>query len=382
MNKKYKRLLQLPRDQTFFLWGPRQAGKSTLLHQFFPEAFWIDLLLYDVYRKYLTDPQQLIDEVELKKPAFVVIDEVQKLPLLLDIVHWLIENKDTRFALCGSSARKVKRGNANLLGGRGVRYELYGLSAKEIGDDLDFMRLLNNGCIPPIYQSDQPKRLLNSYISQYLKEEIASEGVVRNLPYFSEFLNVAALSDTEVLNYSTIARDIGMASSTIKGYFEILSDTLLGRFLPAYRRRPKRRIITSPKFYFFDVGVVNFLAKRGELQIKSELMGKAFENWVFHELCCYNAYCETYADFYYWRLSTGVEVDFIVNHIDCALEAKASVKINNRHLRGLRELKKEHPEVKKMVLVSMDTHDRKTQDGILVLHYTTFLDNLWAGSFF
>lgn len=382
MNKIYKRLLQLPRDQTFFLWGPRQAGKSTLLHQFFPDALWIDLLLYDVYRTYLTDPQQLVEEVELKKPAFVVIDEVQKLPQLLDIVHWLIENKDTHFALCGSSARKVKRGHANLLGGRGVVYELYGLSAKEIGVDLDFVQLLNNGCIPPIYQSDQPKRLLNTYISQYLKEEIAAEGVVRNLPYFSEFLNVAALSDTEVLNYSTIARDIGMASSTIKGYFEILSDTLLGRFLPAYRRRPKRRIITSPKFYFFDVGVVNFLAKRGDLQIKSELMGKAFENWVFHELCCYNAYCESYADFYYWRLSTGVEVDFIVNHIDCALEAKASVKINNRHLRGLRELKKEHPEVKKMVLVSMDTYDRKTQDGILVLHYTTFLDNLWTGSFF
>lgn len=382
MKQEYMRLLTLTNDETFFLWGPRQSGKSTLLKKFFSDAYWIDLLLPDVYRTYLTNPEQLIEEVTLKEIEFVVIDEIQKIPQLLDVVHWLIENRGVNFALCGSSARKVKRGHANLLGGRGIKYELYGLSAREIADDLDIMKLLNHGYIAPIYQSNNPKRLLNSYISHYLKEEIAAEGLVRNLPAFSEFLNVAALSDSELLNYSTIARDVGIASSSIKGYFEILSDTLLGRFLPSYKKRPKRRISTAPKFYFFDVGVVNFLAKRGTIQTKSELIGKAFENWIFHELCCYNSYNERFAEFYYWRLSSGVEVDFLVNHIDCAIESKSSEKITSQHMKGLRELKKEHPDVKKMIIVSMDTHDRETEDGILVLSYTTFLDYLWQGLLF
>ena len=382
MKQEYMRLLTLTTEETFFLWGPRQSGKSTLLKKFFSDAYWIDLLLPDVYRTYLTNPEQLIEEVTLKEIEFVVIDEIQKIPQLLDVVHWLIENRGVNFALCGSSARKVKRGHANLLGGRGIKYELYGLSAREIADDLDIMKLLNHGYIAPIYQSNYPKRLLNSYIAHYLKEEIAAEGLVRNLPAFSEFLNVAALSDTELLNYSTIARDVGIASSSIKGYFEILSDTLLGRFLPSYKKRPKRRISTAPKFYFFDVGVVNFLAKRGTIQTKSELIGKAFENWIFHELCCYNSYNERFAEFYYWRLSSGVEVDFLVNHIDCAIESKSSEKVTSQHMKGLRELKKEHPEVKKMIIVSMDTHDRETEDGILVLSYSTFLDYLWQGLLF
>ncbi len=382
MKQEYMRLLTLTNEETFFLWGPRQSGKSTLLKKFFSDAYWIDLLLPDVYRTYLTNPEQLIEEVTLKEIKFVVIDEIQKIPQLLDVVHWLIENRGVNFALCGSSARKVKRGHANLLGGRGIKYELYGLSAREIADDLDFMKLLNHGYIAPIYQSSNPKRLLNSYISHYLKEEIAAEGLVRNLPAFSEFLNVAALSDSELLNYSTIARDVGIASSSIKGYFEILTDTLLGRFLPSYKKRPKRRISTAHKFYFFDVGVVNFLAKRGIIQTKSELIGKAFENWIFHELCCYNSYNEKFAEFYYWRLSSGLEVDFLVNHIDCAIESKSSDKVTSQHMKGLRELKKEHPEVKKMIIVSLDTHDRETEDGILVLSHTTFLDSLWQGSLF
>lgn len=380
--KEYERKLRLPEDETFFLWGPRQSGKTTLLKKYFSDAFWIDLLLPDVYRTYLTNPEVLIEEVKLNKSEVVVIDEIQKIPPLLDAVHWMIENKGTVFALCGSSARKVKRGHANLLGGRGVKYELYGLSAVEIAADLDFLRLLNNGYIAPIYRNRTPKRLLNSYVAQYLKEEIAAEGLVRNLPVFSEFLNIAALSDAELLNYSTIARDVGIASSTIKGYFEILSDTLVGKFLPSYKKRPKRRISNASKFYFFDVGIVNFLAKRGEIQPGSELFGKAFENWVFHELCCYNSYFDKFANFYYWRLSTGVEVDFIVNHIDCAIESKASRKIKSHHLKGLRELKKDHPETGKMVIVSMDEHDRKTEDGILILNYATFIDQLWKGLLF
>jgi uncharacterized protein len=384
MNKYYKRLLTLPHDETFFLWGPRQSGKSTLLKEGFSDAYWIDLLLPDVYRRYLSNPEQLIEEMNMKNCDFVVIDEIQKLPDLLDVVHWLIENRGIHFALCGSSARKVKREHANLLGGRGVRFELYGLSAQEIigEQDLDLERLLNTGYIPVIFQSRNPSRLLNAYVSQYLIEEIAAEGLVRNLPGFSNFLSIAPLSDTELLNYSTIARDVGIASSTIKGYFEILSDTLLGRYLPSYTKRPKRRISRVPKFYFFDVGIVNFLAKRGHIQAGSELFGKAFENWIFHELCCYNAYREKFAEFSYWRLSSGIEVDFIINSMECAIESKASGTVKPNHLKGLRELKSEHPEAAKLVIVSLDPSDRITEDGIQILHYTTFLEHLWEGKLF
>ena len=324
MDRNYSRLLVLPEDETFFLWGPRQTGKSTLLKQHFTDALWIDLLLPSTFRAYLTNPEQLIDEVKLNNTGFVVVDEIQKVPQLLDVIHWLIENTNTSFALCRSSARKVKHGHANLLGGRGVKFELSGLTVKEISDDLDFLKLLNNGYLPVVYQSDNPMRLLNSYVSQYLKEEIAAEGLVRNLPAFSDFLNFAALSDTELVNYSTIARDIGISSSAVRGYFDILSDTLIGRFLPSYRKRPVRRISNIPKFYFFDTGVVNFLAKRGELQFGSEMIGKAFEDWLFHELCCYNSYQERYADYSYWRLSTGVEVDFIVNDMEYAIDLSSS----------------------------------------------------------
>lgn len=205
----------------------------------------------------------------------------------MDQVHWLIENRGLRFALCGSSARKVKRGAANLLGGRATRYELFGLTAGELGSSFDLNRMLNVGYLPRIYEASRPTRLLDAYVADYLKEEVAAEGLVRNLPTFSEFLDVAALCDGEIVNFSNIARECGVSSHTTKNHFQILEDTLLRRWLPAYRKRPKRRVIGAPKFYFVDVGVVNRLARRGELKPGSELYGKAFENWVFHELTAF-----------------------------------------------------------------------------------------------
>ena len=242
----FTRSLRLPKSgvETFFLWGPRQAGKTTLLKAVYPDALWIDLLKADEYRRYLQNPELLRAEIAAQKAIRqVVIDEVQKVPPLLDEAHWLHENRGIRFALCGSSARKVKRGHANLLGGRAVRYELHGLTAAEIGREFDLNRMLNHGYLPTIYLSDRPERLLNSYVADYLKEEVAAEGLVRNLPVFSEFLNAASLSDAELVNFSTIARDCGVSSPTIRGYFQILEDTLLGRWLPAYVKRPKRRVI-------------------------------------------------------------------------------------------------------------------------------------------
>ncbi len=378
------RALSLPLHGTemFFLWGPRQAGKSTLLKQTYPEAKWVDLLKAEVFRRFSTNPEYLRQELAAGGESFVVIDEIQKVPALLDEVHWLHENEGVCFALCGSSARKLKRGHGNLLGGRGLRYELSGFCSQELGADFDLDRMLNNGTLPRIYLSSSPSRLLDAYVSQYLKEEIMAEGLVRHLPPFSHFLEAAAFSDASTVNFSTIARDVGVSRETIRGYFEILVDTLVGRMLPPFRKRPKRRVSLADKFYFSDVGVANFLAKRGVVQRGSEGYGKAFENWVFHELNCYNAYRERFASFSYWRLSSGAEVDFIVNDMQCAIECKSSQRIRDDHLKDLRELAKDHPEVKMRILVGLEPGKRLTPDGILIFGHQEFTQILWSGELF
>lgn len=380
-----KRSLQLPSPgtETFFLWGPRQTGKTTLLRSTYPDAVYIDLLKAEEYRRYLNNPEYLRQELLSRdETPFVIIDEVQKLPVLLDEVHWLHENSNIHFALCGSSARKVKRGHANLLGGRAIRYELFGFVSSELASDFDLNRLLNTGYLPRIFLSGQPRRLLNAYVANYLKEEIAAEGLVRNLPVFSNFLNLASLSDSETVNFSTIARDCGVSSQTVKEYFQILEDTLLGRWLPSFRKRPKRRVAHAPKFYFSDVGIVNNLAKRGTVQPGSELFGKAFENWCFHELNAYNIYSEAYAELSFWRLASGMEVDFVVNDMEIAIEAKSSEKISDNHLKGLRSLRVDHPAVKRRIVVCNDQKMRVTEDGIEVVPAHLFATMLWEGEWF
>ena len=381
----FKRALRLPTagSETFFLWGPRQTGKTTLLRETYPQAFWIDLLKSEEYRRYLQNPERIREEMSAPNTVRqVVIDEIQKVPQLLDEVHWLLENRGLQFALSGSSARKVKRGAANLLGGRAARYELHGLTAAEIGDDFDLDRAVNHGYLPRIYLSERPQRLLEAYVADYLKEEVAAEALVRNLPVFSEFLNIAALSDTELVNFSTIARDCGVSSHTIKGYFGILEDTLLGRWLSAYTKRPKRRVIAAPKFYFADVGIVNHLARRGTALARgSELYGKAFENWVFHELASYNAYREAFAHLSYWRLPSGFEVDFVLNDVEIAIEAKATAKVTADNLRGLRTLVLDHPKVRHRIVVCLESKMRRTEDGVLILPAREFCQRLNASEF-
>ncbi len=385
----FSRKLQLPPPgtETFFLWGPRQTGKTTLLGESYPNHPRIDLLKSEEYRRYLDRPELLrqefgeqeFGEQEGSRGRQIVIDEIQKVPALLDEVHWLIENRGSCFALCGSSARKLRRGAANLLGGRAVRYHLHGLSAVEIGPDFDLDRLLNHGFLPRVFQASRPGRLLDAYIADYLKEEIAAEGLVRNLPAFSGFLNAAALSDGELLNFSNVATDCGVSSHTARSYFEVLEDTLLGRWLPAYRSRPKRRVIRGPKFYLADVGVVNRLARRGLVTPGSELYGRAFENWVFHELSLYLDYTEAGLDLAYWRLASGIEVDFIAGDMLLAVEAKASARISSRSLRGLRALAQDHPELGRRVVVCLEARARRTEDGVEILPVRDFITRLWAG---
>ena len=380
----YTRALRLPEPgtETFFLWGPRQSGKTTLLRQRYPGVVWIDLLKADEFRRYATRPELMREELAKSGARFVVVDEVQKAPALLDEAHWLHENAGVHFALCGSSARKLKRGHGNLLGGRALRRELYGLSAHELAADFDLNRILNHGTLPRIYASGSPRPLLNAYVADYLKEEVMAEGLVRHLPPFSDFLNAAALTDTEQVNFTNVGRELGVSRETVRGYFEILSDTLLARMLQPYRKRPKRRLSLADKFYFHDVGVVNFLAKRGTLEPGSELYGKAFENWVFHEMCCYNSYRDRFAEFSFWRLSTGVEVDFIVNDLECAIECKSSAQVQTHHLKGLRELMNEHSTVKKKIVVSREAKSRRTSDGIDILSVPDFMVELWSGGLF
>src|SRR5262245_4223118 len=224
-----RRFLSLPArpSESFFLWGPRQTGKSSLLRATYPDAHWLDLLKTEEFIRYSTRPSLLREELlAAPRPPVVVIDEVQKVRGLLDEVHWLIENRGFRFAMCGSSARRVRRDQANLLGGRAVRYELFGLVSAEIGASFDLARILNHGYLPRHYLSERPQPLLAAYVNDYLKEEIAAEGLVRNLPAFAGFLAAASLSDGDIVNAANVARECGVSKPTAIAHFEILVDTL------------------------------------------------------------------------------------------------------------------------------------------------------------
>ena len=379
------RSLVLPErpEESFFLWGPRQVGKSSLLRATYPSTRVVDLLLTEEYLRYLQQPGLLRDELrDAPEGTLTVLDEIQKVPMLLDEVHWLIENRRLVFALCGSSARKLRRGHANLLGGRAVRYELLGLVFPEVGEEFDLVRFLNHGYLPRHYLASDPGRRIQAYVDDYLKEEVAAEGLVRRLPAFATFLWAAALADTELVSFTNVARECGVSGNTVKEYYQILVDTLLGRFLPAFTRRPKRRVIQSPKFYLADVGLVNRLARRGSLQPGSELFGKALENYIFHELPAYLEYRDRRMDISYWRLASGVEVDFVVGDMVAAIEIKATQRLGGNHFSGLKAIRDDHPGVGHRILVCLEPRRRLREDGIEILPVREFLEKLWDDELF
>lgn len=380
----YTRRLQLPDPgrTTFFLWGPRQVGKSTLLRMRYPTARFVDLLRADEFRRYARRPEALRQELLAagsRQPDFVVVDEVLRVPDLLHEVHWMVENLGVRFALCASSARKVRRGAATLLGGRAIRYQLHGLVSREFGEEFDLRRVLDLGYLPAVHRHEAPERLLDAYVGDYLREEIAAEGAARDLAVFSDFLEAAAICDTEMVRFQRVAGDCGVSRQTARVWYAVLVDTLLGRWLPAWRKRPKRRAVRTPKFYFSDVGVVNRLALRGALQPGSDLFGKAFENWVHHELAAWLDYTGSSERLAYWKLAGGAEVDFIVGDMRVAIEARAVRVVRSRHLKGLRSLVEDHPEVESRLVVCLESRPLTTDDGIEVLPATEFARRLWAG---
>ena len=373
------RIIAIPEleQDSVFLWGARQTGKSTLLKSIYPEAHYYDLLLPDVYSRLQRRPELLIQELEhLDHSEFVIIDEVQMLPNLLNAVHWLIVNRDIRFLLCGSSARKLKRLGANMLGGRAVRRQLFPLVSREI-PDFDVVKAVNNGMLPRHYLIKDPWNRLEGYIGNYLQQEIEAEALSRNLSTFSRFLEVAALTDGEMVNYNSIATDCGASANTIKAYFDILQETMIGYMIPAFRNVQKRRLIKAPKFYFFDIGIVNYLCNRRKLEPGSTDFGHGFEHLIVQELMAYLSYTHSRKSLSYWRTTSGYEVDIIYGDAEVAIEVKSSTEVQSRHLKGLKAFSEEHPAAR-TIIVSLDTAYRK-MGQVEVWPVTQFLNALWNG---
>ncbi len=377
----FNRILNLTglKRESCFLWGARQTGKSTLLKKLFPDTLRYDLLLSTEYNRLMRDPsilrQEVLSDHHSAKPH-VIIDEVQKIPQLLDEVQWLMVNHNIPFILCGSSARKLKRSSANLLGGRALRYQLYPLVSHEI-PNFDLQRALNHGMLPRHYLGERFKAMLEAYIGDYLTEEIAAEALTRNIPAFARFLEAAAFSNGEMLVYKNIAADCGVNAVTVKEYFQILTDTLLGYIVPAYQKRPKRRVITAPRFYYFDVGVVNYLLKRGYVTPKTEVFGKAFGHFIFQEMMAHSRYSELNYPISYWRTASQLEVDFVLGDHDIAVEIKSTENPQPIHLKGLQAIGEEY-HFREKILVALVPRARKIGD-ITILPWKSFLDRLWSG---
>lgn len=369
--------LNLPPDRSVFLWGPRKVGKSYWLRHHFQSSLYIDLLQTDVFAQFASRPALLREYVAAHPKKSIVIDEIQKIPTLLDEVHGLIENAGRQFILTGSSARKLKRGQANLLGGRAWRRVMTPLSFLEV-EDFDLEDALHSGLLPPHFLSVDPTEDLRSYIADYLKEEIVAEAQVQNLPAFADFLRIAAITSGELLDYTNVASECGVNARVVRQYFQILEDTYLGFRIPPWTKSKERRMILTEKFYLFDVGVANFLA-RSRPQMGSREFGKSFEHYILMELRAYQAYRAPDLEIKFWRTSNGQEVDFILGEKELAIEVKGSARVTPKDLRHLKILTEDGP-VKHRAVVCLESQKRIVNDGIVIWPYQEFLRELWEGS--
>ncbi len=380
MSHMYERELDLKsllRHRSLFLFGARQTGKSTLLRRRFPDAIFFDLLEADTFRE-LSTRNEYIRQTLPPDARLVVIDEIQKLPGLLDEVHLMIErHPGLRFVLTGSSARKLKRGGANLLAGRAWVTHLHPLVHAELGRGRLLDRL-NHGSLPAVIDSPAPHEDLKAYVGTYLREEIRDEGLTRSVERFSRFLDVAGASNGEQVNFTSVGNDAGVPPRTVREYFQVLEDTLIGHLLPAYTKTVKRKPVATSKFYFFDVGVANTLLGRSEIRAGSETFGRALEHLVFLELRARLDYVRSDLPLTYWRSRSRIEVDFLVGD-RIAIEVKAKSRVSPRDLRGLAYLREEL-DLDRMLVVA--TEPRRRLDGdVEILPVEDFLDDLWAGRF-
>ncbi len=366
-------LAPLLERKSFFLFGPRSTGKSTLLRHEFRSGRVYDLLDQDVFSRLTRRPALLGEEGNLDD--LVIIDEIQKLPMLLDEVHRLIERHDTRFLMTGSSARKLRRGSVNLLAGRAWTAELFPLTCGEI-PEFDLATYLNRGGLPHIYPSPDFAEELRAYTSTYLREEIAAEALARRIDAFARVLALVALTNGREINLQSLASDCGVAPRTLRNYLDVLIDTLLAFEVPPFKATRRRKAISRSKLYLFDVGVVNSLARRGEIQPGSELFGVAFEHFIVLEVRAFLSCLRRSEPLQYWRSTSGFEVDIVIGD-RIAVEIKSSDLVSERDLKGLRALREEGL-IEQYCVVSRDPNPR-ILDGIAVLPWAEFLSRLWNG---
>lgn len=378
--------IKLPKKQSAFLWGARKTGKTTYLKEKFNNSIVYDFLKTDVFFELSKRPSLLREQLLAKNEAVlqepVILDEVQKVPQVLDEVHWLIENKGLRFILCGSSARKLKRGHANLLGGRAWRYELFPFVSAEIGK-VDLLRVLNHGLIPLHYlQNDQDcEKSLEAYTQDYLKEEVFAEGLTRDVPAFSRFFEAFGYTHGQLTNYANIARECGVDAKTVKEYYQILVDTLLAVRIEPFKKRQSRQVITkAAKYYMFDVGVASYLTKRHLVQQKGEEFGRAFEHFMLMEIFAYNSYMKNGYMINFWRTKSGLEVDFVLGQGEIAIEVKGSSRVDKKDLNGLETFHKEY--FSKRNILVCNEKEKRICGKIEILPWEIFLRELWAGKIF
>jgi len=373
------------------LLGPRQTGKSTWLRRQFPEAYLFDLLEPGLFSELSASPGKLGEilnyQSQEKGKKLFIIDEIQSIPLLLNEVHrWIEKDKKLRFILTGSSARKIKRSGSNLLGGRLSRFHFHPLVFPEYSGGktpISWRRCLSIGSLPSILNSEEPEEDLSDYVGLYLKEEIQAEGLTRSIENFSRFLRAAALCQGEQINFTQIGNDAQVPPRTILDYFTILEDTLTGYLLSAFIRTPSRKAMTTAKFFFFDIGVGNTLLRRKKVQPETPEWGKALEQLIFLELTAYKNYRRADAEISYWRSTSKLEVDFVIESGKdiFGIEVKGKKNPSEKDYRGLKALAEDHSELKKICVCTTD-QPRKTNEGVILMPVQHFLKNLWAGSLF
>lgn len=367
-------------SRSVFLFGPRQTGKTTLLRKCFPRSRWYNLLESDTFFRLSARPRTIRDELVAAAPNAtnepVIIDEIQKLPVLLDEVQLLIDRDGMRFVLTGSSARKLTRAGTNLLGGRARVRHLFPLTSREIGT-VDMHRVLRYGTLPHIYFSDDPSDDLSAYCGTYLQQEIQQEGMVRRIDSFARFLRTAATMNAELINYEAVASDAAVPARTVREYFSVLSDTLIAEVLEPFRRGTKRKAISTGKLYFFDVGVANAL--RGVLpsQRGTAEWGKALEHFVYTELRAWLSYTRDDRALSFWRTRNGTEVDFVIGD-SIAVEVKSTPNPSDRHLSGLRAIADEGPFDRRILIFDGESEAApRVADGIELMPVGLFLRRLW-----
>ena len=372
----YSRLLQPPFHKSFFLFGPRGTGKSSWVRATFPKALYLDLLEATLYNDLLASPSRLANFIPSKFDNWIIIDEIQRIPDLLNEVHRLIENRKCRFILTGSSARKLRGKGVNLLGGRALTLSLYPLTARELGKDFNLEHSLKFGHLPCAATESDPESYLESYVKTYLREEVQQEGLTRNLGAFTRFLEAASFSQGGVLSISEVARECAVERKVAENYFGILEDLLLAFRLPVFTKKAKRRMVGHPKFYFFDVGVYRTLRPKGPLDRPEEMEGAAYETLFCQELKAVNDYFRSGYEMYYWRTATGDEVDFVLYGTKGirAFEVKRTAKLRKQDFSGLKGFLKDFPMAKTFCIYGGAR--QMEEDGITVLPYAQALKDL------